>query len=202
MKTREVIEHIEQEARLVQGEASKDTSFSSQKSFPDEATARAAFPRSVEKLLKVSGWSALGTFLADFELYDSTVKPKLAGDAQPGDYIRIIMPGPVPINWVRVIHAAADDKAAEFTVQPCPNPEEDEPEHTEHFFTNESRSTFRVELAGATIRAFEIGQDETINNQQPQAGNRAIINTIIAETGWLFYQKMQWKHLTDYLVDV
>ena len=196
------MDQIEYEANVVQGEAAKDKAYSSQKTFHSEAVAKEAFPLAVAKLLHVTGWSALGPFLADFVLHDPSGNPRSDVPVQVGDYIQIIMPGPVPENWVRVIHVAADENVVEFTVQPSAIPGSEEPNETEHFFTREASSTFRVELDGTVIRAVEIGLDESINNQSPQAGDRAVINTVIAETGWLFYQKMQWKHLTDYLVDV
>lgn len=33
-----------------------------------------------------------------------------------------------------------------------------------------------------------------------QEGNRATVNILITETGWLFYQQFQWETLTDYLL--
>ncbi|RYF46254.1 MAG: hypothetical protein EOO39_50045 [Cytophagaceae bacterium] len=95
-----------------------------------------------------------------------------------------------------------EENRVEFTVHPSKDPQEAQSEAIKHFFQEQASSTFRVERIGTTIRASEIGQDEAINNQEPQAGDRAMINTAIAEMGWLFYQRLQWKLLTDYLVHV
>jgi hypothetical protein len=95
------------------------------------------------------------------------------------------------------------DVAAEFTVQPSGEPSQggDEAgEEIEHFFRKEARSTFRVQLQGNTLIASEIGRHESINNQGAEAGNRAVINTVIAKGGWALGQKLQWQKLTDYLV--
>jgi hypothetical protein len=51
-----------------------------------------------------------------------------------------------------------------------------------------------------TLFAFEIGKNEGINNQGEDAGDRKLINTLIAEGGWAGFQELQWKKLTDYLV--
>lgn len=202
MKLKAIVEQIQHESRVVQGEATKDMTYESHNTYPDESVASEAFAHSVAKLFNVNGWSALSSISADFALYDPIGKSKSDGVVEVGDFIQIELPGPTPINWVRVIHQAKEEKLAEFTVQPCPDPLANKPDQIEHFFSEQARSTFRVELAGCTLSAYEIGQQEAINNQQPQAGERALINTFIAETGWLFYQKIQWKLLTDYLVHV
>jgi len=50
------------------------------------------------------------------------------------------------------------------------------------------------------ILAFELGKDEAINNKGKKAGKRKLLNTIIAESGWLGLQRLQWEDLTNYLV--
>ena len=200
MKLNAVVEQIQHEGKLVQGEASRDITYESHHPYPDESATKTAFASSVAKLTNVNGWSSLSSLSADFALYDPIGRAKPDGPVGIGDFIQIVLPGPAPANWVRVIHQQTSDDLAEFTVQPCPDPLDGNPDQIAHFFTDQSRSTFRVELIGSTLSAYEIGQDEVINNHQPQAGQRGLINTVVAETGWLFYQKMQWKLLTDYLV--
>ena len=39
-----------------------------------------------------------------------------------------------------------------------------------------------------------------INNKGEEAGDRKMINTLLAETGRVGFQQFQWKLLTDYLV--
>ena len=202
MKLKTIVDQLQHETKVIQGEATKDMTYASHTTFSDELTAAEAFASSVKKLLNVNGWSALSSISADFALYDSVGREKPDGPVTVDDFIQIELPGPTPTNWVRVIHQMTRERLAEFTVQPCPDPMADNPDQIEHFFAEQARSTFRVEQVGCTISAFEIGQHEAINNQQPQAGDRALVNTLIAETGWLFYQKIQWKLLTDYLVQV
>ncbi|MBD2702465.1 hypothetical protein IC229_17585 [Spirosoma sp. BT702] len=200
MKLKAIVEQIQHESKVVQGEATKDMTYESHHTYLDESAAKEAFANSVAKLLNVNGWSDLSSLASDFALYDSIGRQKHAGPVEIDDFIQIGLPGPTPENWVRVISLSRSDNLAEFTVQPCPDPLASKPDQIDHFFAEQARSTFRVKLSGNTISAFEIGQHESINNQQPQAGERGFINTIIAEAGWLFYQKIQWKLLTDYLV--
>ena len=200
MKLKAVADQIKHETQVLAGEETKDRLFVSENQFPDEITTREAFGRSMDKLWNVEGWSALSSFTADFTLHGPTGKPKPGGRPQLGDYIQVVLPGPIPENWVRVIHTATDENRAEFTVQPSHDPRKTKSDTVAHFFDQEARSTFRVEVSGNTITASEIGERESINNQGAQAGDRAVINTVIAEGAWLFYQKLQWKLLTDYLV--
>ncbi len=200
MDLKALADKVQHEVEAVQGNATKNVSYVSQNTFADEAATDEAFARSVEKLLNVNGWSALSSFTADFLLHDQRGQPKPDGKAEVGDHVRVTLPGPTPENWVRVIDLTVREDLVEFTVQPCADPGKANTGEVAHFFTDEARSTFRVEREGTMITASEIGQDEAINNQQPEAGDRALVNTAIAEGGWLFYQKVQWKTLTDYLV--
>lgn len=204
MKIETVIDNIRHEIDALRGDEAKQKTYSSERTFPSETAAEEAFTRSKEKLFAIKGWSGLSIFTANFSLHDSTGNQLVEQQPRVGDYIRIELPGPLPENWVQVIHVANDDRSAEFTVKPSPNPQRNEEAAPEvaHFFQSQARSTFRVELAGDTINASEIGQHEAINNQDEQSGDRALLNTLIAEAGWLFHQTIQWKALTDYLVHI
>jgi len=200
MAQKGITDQVQHEANVIQGEETKDKVYASQHTFPDQASAQEAFSRSVEKLLNVNGWSGLSMFTADFVLHDRAGTPKAGGSPQVGDFIQILLPGPMPENWVQVVDSATNEKRVEFTVKPSKDPRNPQSEEVKHFFHAEASSTFRVELSEKTLTASEIGKHEGINNEGPQAGDRALVNTVIAEGGWLFYQRLQWKVLTDYLV--
>lgn len=200
MTQKGIMDQVQHEANVIQGEETKDKAYASQHTFPDQASAQEAFSHSVVKLLNVNGWSGLSMFTADFVLHDQAGIPKAGGPPQVGDYIQILLPGPMPENWVQVVDSATNENRVEFTVKPSKDPRNKQSEEVKHFFHAEASSTFRVDLSGTTITASEIGKHEGINNEGPQAGDRALVNTVLAEGGWLFYQKLQWKVLTDYLV--
>lgn len=119
-----------------------------------------------------------------------------------GYFIKIVLPGSNLENWVKVTAIHATDTMAEFTVHPSERPKEldQEQEVIEHFFSKEASSTFRVVRQGNTLSAYEIGKNEGINNQGQEAGNRALLNTLVAEGGWAGIQALQWDKLTRYLV--
>jgi hypothetical protein len=200
---KKIVETAKNEVRALQGEESKDKLFTSEREYPDEVSAGQAFAESKIKLFNIDAWSDLPGLSSTFELYDKSGNRKQALRPEIGDYIWIGLPGPLPKNWVQVVGLHEDEAMASFIVSPSEDPQEKSPEgHTEtkHFFTHEATSTFQVELHGKRIMAKEIGHDEVVNNKGEEAGNRKLINTLIAGGGWAFFQKVQWEKLTDYLV--
>jgi hypothetical protein len=195
------IDSIQHGVDLLKGEETIDKTYCSQQSYQDPETALQAFARSKEKVFDVNHWSGLSRITADFFLYDQARNPKPTGRPAVGDFIKVQLPGPTPENWVSVIQVLDEEKQAGFTARPCADPREQKGQ-TEHFFTDASTSTFRVNVVGTTVFACQIGENESINNQNTEAGDRAVINTVIAGAGWVFYQRIQWKTLTDYLVNL
>ena len=193
---------IRREKKVIEGESTKDLFYSSQREFQDKDTAQKEFSRSVDKLFHVNNWSALPGFSSTFQLHNPQGDAISADKPKRGDYIKILLPSPVPENWVIVTHIFQRENIAEFTVSPSTNPQAKgkEQEEIQHFFIDEATSTFRVKLQDNKIYAFEIGKNEGINNKGKEAGDRKLINTLIAEGGWAGFQKSQWEKLTDYLV--
>lgn len=193
---------VQREKEVIAGNATKDKTYSSQREFQDEGTAQKEFSRSVEKLFQVNRWSDLPGISSTFQLYSPEGVALPAGKPKVGDYIKILLPGPVPENWVIVTHVQQQNDMAEFTSSPSidPTAKGKDREEIKHFFIDEAKSTFRVTRQGNTIYAYEIGVNEGINNQGDDAGNRKLINTLVSEGGWAGFQAYQWKKITDYLV--
>ena len=95
MKLKAIIEQIQHESKIVQGEATRDMTYESHYTYPDESAVRAAFANSVAKLIDVNGWSALST---NFARYNSIGRPKPNGAVEIGNFIQIYLPGPKPQN--------------------------------------------------------------------------------------------------------
>ncbi|QHT72177.1 hypothetical protein GXP67_26440 [Rhodocytophaga rosea] len=202
MGIKDIIKGAKQAAQLLTGEQSKDTRFSSKQTYIDEQTAAQAFEKAKEKLFRVEAWSAISALSSTFTLHDTSGKRKKDQPVQSGDYICIQLPGPLPENWVQVQHVHTDGKEASFTVKPSQSPHEKEsPQEVKHFFTAEASSTFQIIKEGNTLTASEIGKDEVVNNQAEEAGDRQVVNTLVAAGGWAGFQKIQWQLVTDYLVD-
>ena len=201
MGLRELFSGWKKEKKVLKGEATKDKTYCSENSFTSEDEAVREFNRTVEKLFDVNTWSNLPGITSTFTLFNRYGTEKQQKQPEVGDYIKILLPGPTPENWVMVTNITNEQHLSEFTVSPSKDPTDknEGQKEIEHFFIEEATSTFRVELSGKTIKACELGKNEGINNNR-KAGDRELINTILAEGGWAAFQKTQWKKLTDYLV--
>ena len=201
MVIKKLFRKIKEEKKVIQGDATRGKLYSSDHTYPTPDEAAKEFKHSVEKLFNVNQWSNLPGITSTFQLHDANGMEKNATKPEVNDYIKIILPGPVPENWVMVTDISEGEERVEFTVSPSINPtkEREEQDKIAHFFIPEASSTFRVQLDGNKISAYEIGKNEGINNDE-DAGNRKLINTLIAEGGWAGIQEFQWNKLTDYLV--
>ncbi|WP_018479192.1 hypothetical protein [Pontibacter roseus] len=202
MGIKKIVDKIKEEVKVVQGEEPKDKLYQNEQTFPDVASAQEAFEESKRKLFNVNLWSNLEGINSTFELHDERGLKTTAETPKVGYYVKITLPASNVENWVNISNIVQDENLAEFTVHPSekPNPPADEEEVTQHFFTKEASSTFRVELQGTRLIASEIGQNEYINNKGKESGGRKILNTLVAEGGWAGFQALQWDKLTSYLV--
>ena len=202
MGIKKIVDKIKKEVKAVQGEESKDKRYQNEQDYPDTVSAHEAFETAKQKLFNVNLWSKLAGINSTFELYDERGRKTTAEVPKIGYYVKIILPASNVENWVNVSDIRVENNLAEFTVNPSekPNPPAEEEAVTKHFFTSDASSTFRVELQGTKLIASEIGKNEYINNQGEESGNRAILNTLVAEGGWAGFQALQWDKLTSYLV--
>ena len=198
MAAEDFLDKLKHEVKVIFGEEGKDKTFCSEQDYLEETTAWEAFAGGKERLFNVNSWSEFSGINSTFTLYNQSAtqtnqKPEV------GFFIKIVLPG-LPIeNWVELADIQETELSAQFTVHPCPNPTNASNE-TQHFFVKEASSTFRIEREGTLLRGLQIGKNEKINNHNYQAGDRAIMNTLIAEGGWAGFQDIQWGKLTDYLV--
>ncbi|PTX21248.1 hypothetical protein C8N40_102222 [Pontibacter mucosus] len=202
MSIKDIFNKVKKEAKVLQGEETKDKLYQNENTYPTEQEAIAAFERSKQKLFNVNDWTKLSGVNSTFELYDNRGRRTSALKPEHGYYMKIILPASTIENWVQVTEIREEENLAEFTVHPSEKPveiAEDEAE-VKHFFAKEASSTFRVTRQGNTIHGYEIGKNEAINNQGEDAGNRAVLNTFVAEGGWAIFQELQWDKLTRYLV--
>lgn len=197
----DIINKIRHELKVLTGDGSKDKGYHNEKFYVDKSQAETAFEQSKQKLFNVNGWSAMKGINSTFTLHDQFGKP-VSGELKTGFFIKIELPATKTENWVQVTGIKDEPQLAEFVVHPSKRPEEktDPKAEVKHFFTEEASSTFRVVREGKVIKAFEIGRNEVINNEGDESGNRALLNTLIAEGGWAGFQKIQWDKLTSYLV--
>ena len=197
MEFHDIIEKAKLELKALQGEAGKDKTFQAEQRFFSSETAQNQFSSAVKRLLDINKWSEESGIRATFKLYDKAGQPKKADKPEIGDHFKVILPG-IPLeNWMCISDIKTSIHAAEITAHPCANPNENNPEVTAHFFVRETSSIFRVLVDGTRIKAFQIGINEKINNNE-QSGGHGLANTLIAEAGWNGMQFIQWEDLTAY----
>lgn len=199
MGIKDFFQSVFQGGKAMKGDPVIDKEYSSQNSFPDQEAAKTAFEQAKVKLFDVDDWSNLPGLTSEFELHDRNGRRTLNRKPEIGDFVRIMLPGPTPENWVQIIDLKVSDATAEFTVSPSEDPTDKE-DDIEHFFAKEATSTFKVELKGLTLYAHEIGKNQGVNNRGEEAGDREVLNTFISAGGWMAFQELQWKKLTAYLV--
>jgi hypothetical protein len=190
-----LFEKAKHELKALVGEESKDKTFMAECEYPDAETARKKFPEARQRLFNINQWTDESPVKTPFELHND-LGQKTDIEPKKGYFIKITLPG-IPVeNWVEITELKGQADVVEFVVHPCPNPLNKD-DKTQHFFVQETSSTFRVERIENKIKASQIGRNEAINNQE-QAGDRSAINTLIAEGGWAVFQKILWQNLADY----
>jgi len=202
MAISDIFEKVQKEWEVLMGENSKDKFFMNEVTYPDEASARQAFARSKQKLFNVNGWSKLAGINSTFQLFTPGGEKSTAPKPTVGDYMKIVLPGTAIENWVTISEVVDEENVAQFVVNPSPKPAPiaDNVAEVKHFFAKEASSTFRVYLDGTTVKGMEIGKEEVINNKGEEAGDRALLNTLISEGGWAGFQDHQWDKITKYFV--
>ncbi|MCC9167452.1 hypothetical protein [Pontibacter harenae] len=202
MGLKDIINKAKKEIKVLQGEETKDKLFTNENTYPDEATAKKEFERAKRKLFNIDGWSDLEGISSTFMLYDNRGRRTTALEPEVGYYFKIILPASDIENWVKIADITVQDDMAQFVVHPSEKPKElgGDEEVIEHFFMKEASSTFKVERQGNKLIGYEIGKHEGINNQDEEAGDRAMLNTVVSEGGWAGFQDIQWDNLTRYLV--
>jgi hypothetical protein len=203
MSLKDIISKVKKEIDVLQGDATKDKVYTNNNTYPDETTAQQKLTLSKQKLFDVNRWSGLEGINSTFELFDSSGQKSDAQKPETGYFIKIVLPGSGIENWVKITEIKEEANSAEFVVHPSEQPmlqSEDNSNEIKHFFIKEASSTFRVERQGNTLIGYEIGRNEGINNKGDEAGDRAILNTLVAEGGWAGIQELQWDKLTSYLV--
>jgi hypothetical protein len=202
MALKDIFNKVKKEIAVVKGDATKDKVYTNENTYSDETIARKEFERSKEKLYNVNRWTELEGINSTFELFDEQGRKTSSTKPALGYFIKIILPASGIENWVKITGIKEEADSAEFVVHPSekPTPDPENENEIKHFFIKEASSTFKVERQGTKLIGYEIGRNEGINNQGEEAGDRALLNTLVAEGGWAGIQALQWDKLTSYLV--
>ncbi|MBT2620175.1 hypothetical protein [Chryseobacterium sp. ISL-6] len=180
----------------------------SQKYYNDAVLAAEKFSILKERFFSVNQWQQFsGENTSDFKLFDSNGKP-LDRSPEIGDFIRINIPGPGEAeakgyDWVEIVnifHQVADEfESFLVTCSPSKIPGNDQNDHVAHFYSDKATSTFLISRNGKELTAAIYGRNESPNY------NAAFVdklrNMMIGLGGMVGISKIQWKALSDGLLD-
>ena len=162
-----------------------------------------------ERFFCVNEWiNFCGEGFADFKLYDSQGNFK-NDTLQPKDFIRIDIPGPgnfeaKGFDWVEIISIEKqkyDDILESYvmTCRPSKDPFNKANSHIAHFYSSKSTSTFIIYRGENFIKAGIYGRNEMPNFNAGFLDK--VRNYFISIGGMMGISKIQWKRLTEGLLD-
>lgn len=159
------------------------------------------------RFFSVNDWkSYCGEAFAAFKLYAPNGSP-VERDPQKGDFVRINIPGPGETeakgyDWVEIVdicfYEDTHSESIAMTCRPSQNPT-DKSSHIAHFYSSKATSTFMIQKYSTHLKAAVYGRNESPNY------NANIIdifrNLVVAIGGMLGIAKIQWRQLTNGLLD-
>ena len=159
------------------------------------------------RLLDVNHWGDMSGFLsASFQLLDHEGKVVRNRLPQTGDYFRIKVPAPSPLNdydWVRVEQIdeinEGELQMTAIRVRPSSDPLSPDTE-TDHFFSSEATSSFIVKREGSRVMAAVHGRNEQPNISETDSIGGEIRNAIVATGAILGLSDLQWDKLVKGLL--
>lgn len=173
--------------------------------------ARQVFETAKRRLLRVNEWHYFCPGLsAIFRLTDKFGK-LLEGEARPGNYIFISMPGSVSKSgagspWIYIVHiedrSAPNDTTESITMQVRPSPRRGNPGSSviAHLFSCNGTSNFVIERNGFIVKAAVCG-----NHKKPDVHTINLFdnirNAITDNRAVKGFSKIQWKELVNGFID-
>ena len=180
----------------------------SSKELLDKNSAESLYAIAKQRLLDVNNWNNIASeLLASFQLTDLNGDP-LDGPVSKGNYLKIDIPGPGSVSgdgfdWVFVeeveTYESADLQSFAVRVRPAANPASDEKEIA-HFYTSDSTSTFTVTREMQKVTAAVYDRNIKVNSESGQPAD-LVRNALVGTIGRMVFSKVQWKVLTDALIE-
>lgn len=172
-----------------------------------EQEAKGFFEVVKKRLQHVSHWHEIaGSGSATFQLIDKNGL-EVQRTPEKGDYFKIEIPGPGNAggdgyDWVEVEEvdstSSGDGETYGFRVRPTEDPRNRE--HIAHFYSRETTSSFVVTREKNKITAAVYDRNTKPNKEAGPIANK-VRDVVVGTAGILGFSKIQWKKLTDGLLD-
>ena len=163
--------------------------------FKKQAEAAQAFSEYKEKLLIVDCWNEAGE-ISSYTLFNQKGEKLKSRTIAENSLIRISLKGTGKYDWVKVVEIADNKHEMILTVQPTfdATAQESKKNRVSHFFTDEARNNFCLQLDNKKINFYIIGLNEKQNVTHTNDFVEAIRNWVTANIGsYLGIQKGEWK---------
>jgi hypothetical protein len=180
----------------------------SEKIFDNSEIASQKFKILKQRFFFINRWKDYcGDQLADFKLHDAYGN-FLEQAPQIGNFIRIDIPGPgnaeaKGYDWVQIISMFEEDEGQYakviITCRPSSIPGKREDWHIAHFYSVQASSTFIISKEENLIKVGVYGRNESPNFNTGFLDK--IRNLFISLGGIAGFSKVQWKVLSDGLLD-
>lgn len=157
-----------------------------------------------ERLFSVNQWkSYCREGFTDFKLYDAYGN-HVERFCKIGDFVRIDIPGPGETeakgyDWVQIISIFNEDNESIITCKPSMKPGKRKNFHIAHFYSEKASSSFRIVKGIDFIESGIYGRNETPNFNASFLD--ILRNMVTAIGGMMGIAKIQWKRLSDGLLD-
>lgn len=180
----------------------------SEKSYENPTVAAQRFEILKQRFFSINQWRKYaGEATADFKLYDASGN-HVERAPKVGDFIRIDIPGPGQTeadgyDWVEITHISDQEtdnsESILMTCRPSKPLDNKNSPHIAHFYGVGATSNFMIARNGSTIKAAIYGRNEKPNFRAKFIDK--IRNFMIAIGGIFGMSKIQWKSLSDGLLD-
>ncbi len=179
--------------------------FTATRRFITTADAQLCYANAVSRLLNVNHWNELSPAnKGGFRIMSHNLKPQRRR-LKLNDYIRIGAPAPENpdgdgYDWVKAetlkFNTGKRKEQCLLTLKPCPMPGE---EHTAHFFSAASSSSFLITRNGKYVTSAYYGRNEWPNTDT--AGTvETVRNLVVAAGAILGFSDVLWSPLTHNLI--
>ncbi len=201
-KVNKVITKISERFQAAKGDDATTSTSNAEKEYGSEKEAEEAFVDRSELLLSGRGWSQLsGTENASFFVYNFDGTEAKDDRLLVGRYLKIDLPGPLPMYWVKIEKVDQSGDLLEVWVRPSSDPTANPVNSavTAHFFRRSTVNILSLTRKENKLIAQQKGIAEIANNEEPEAGGQATINTGVAAGGMAGVAQWQWNRFTNNL---
>ena len=179
--------------------------FSSARKFISLEDAQLCYATAVSRLLNINHWPELVPVKCNLQIMSKNARPQRRR-ARVHDLVRIGLPAPgnedgngydwVEVETLKFLTGKRKEQCL-LTLRPCPAPGA---EHTAHFFSSASTSSFLLTRSGNVVMAAYYGRNEMPNTSDTSGMKETARNVAVATGAMLGFSDAMWGPLMESLI--